>query len=78
MVEIEKLCEELGKIMENRESGYFHPQDSEYVNTAQMVKKMREEMGKRTYLTEAFNWLLIPLSQKIGIFRKVFGSLWYE
>lgn len=78
MVEIEKLCEELGEIMENRESGYFHPQDSEYVNTAQMVKKMREEMGKRTYLTKAFNWLLIPLSKKIGIFRKVFGNLWYE
>lgn len=78
MIAIEGLCRELGRIVENMESGYFHPQDEEYINTAEMVQKMRAEMGKKTYLTGGFNWILKPLSKKVGIFRKVFGSMWYE
>lgn len=78
MIAIEGLCRELGGIVENMEGGYFHPQDAEYINTAKMVQKIRSEMGKKTYLTKGFNWILKPLSKKVGIFRKVFGSMWYE
>ena len=78
MIAIEGLCRELGGIVEKMEGGYFHPQDAEYINTAEMVQKIRAEMGKKTYLTRGFNWILKPLSKKVGIFRKVFGSMWYE
>ena len=78
MIAIEGLCRELGGIVEKMEGGYFHPQDVEYINTAEMVQKMRAEMGKKTYLIGGFNWILKPLSKKVGIFRKVFGSMWYE
>lgn len=78
MIEVGQLAEELSEIIVKNQRGIFHPQDKSYVNTAQMVKDMRKEMGKKTYLFTWMNWLLIPLSRKIGLMRKVFGNLWYE
>ncbi len=78
MIEVGQLAEELSEIIVKNQRGIFHPQDKSYVNTAQMVRDMRKEMGKKTYLFTWMNWLLIPLSRKIGLMRKVFGNLWYE
>lgn len=77
MIEVGNLTKQLAEIILNSQSGICHPQDTDYVNTAQMVKGMREEMGKKTCLFTWMNWLLIPLSRQVGIFRKVFGNLWY-
>lgn len=78
MIEVETLSKIMADLIERKERGIVHPQDKEYINTAHLVKKMREDMGKKTYLTKSLNWLLIPLAKKIGIFRKIFGNLWYE
>lgn len=78
MIEVGRLAEELSTIVLYGRRGIFHPQDEVYANTAQMVKAMRNEMGKKTYLFTWLNWLLVPLSRKIGMMRKVFGNLWYE
>lgn len=78
MIEVGRLAKYLSKIILQEKRGIFHPQDAEYVNTAKMVKEMRKEMGKKTCLFKWMNWILIPLSRKIGVFRKIFGNLWYE
>lgn len=78
MIGIDRLTENLLEIVLKGQSGIFHPQDATYVNTAQMVKEMRKEKGKKTYLFSWMNGILVPLSRKIGLFRKIFGSLWYE
>ncbi len=78
MIEAGRLAEYLSEIVFSGKGGIYHPQDAEYVNTAQMVKAMRSEIGKKTYLFTWMNWLLIPLSQKVGIIRKIFGNLYYE
>lgn len=78
MIEIGRLTDYLSEIVWNGQSGVFHPQDAEYVNTARMVKEMRGNMGKKTWLFTCMNWVLEPLSRRVGVFRKVFGNLWYE
>jgi len=78
MIEVGNLAEQLAEIILCQKNGIFHPQDADYVNTAQMVKKIREEMGKKTWLFSWMNWILIPLSHKNRVVRKVFGNLWYE
>lgn len=78
MIEIGRLANELSKIILKNQRGIFHPQDVAYVNTAKMVQKMRAEMGKKTYLFTWMNWIIVPLSKKVGIVRKIFGNLWYS
>jgi len=78
MIEVGNLAEQLSEIILENKSGIYHPQDADYVNTAQMVKRMREKMGKKTCLFTWMNWILIPLSKKVGLIRKIFGNLWYE
>lgn len=77
MIEVGNLSRELTEIILNSRSGIYHPQDANYVNTAQMVKEMREKMGKKTCLFTWMNWLIIPLSRRVRIVRKIFGNLWY-
>lgn len=78
MIEIGQLCKELCHIVEKNSSGIFHVQDETYVNTAQMVRQMRTELGKKTWLISWMNWILVPLAKRVGLLRKIFGSLWYE
>lgn len=77
MIEITKLCEIVTQIIRTGQGGVFRPQDAEYHNTGEMVKQLRYQAGKKTRLTGAFNWLLVPFSKKSRIFRKVFGSQYY-
>lgn len=78
MIEIGQLCKELCNIVEKTLSGIFHVQDETYINTAQMVKQIREEFGKNTWLISWMNWILVPLTKRNRLFKKVFGNLWYE
>ena len=67
------------KLIDEEKSGLFFPQDAEYVCTADMVKKIAEHNGKSIRLTRVFNWVIsIALWLKIGVVKKVFGSLTYE
>lgn len=73
LVAFVKNCIDEGK------SGLFFPQDSEYVCTADMVKKIAEHNDKKIGITGAFNWAIrIMLCLGVGVFNKVFGSLTYE
>lgn len=78
MIHIDCLCEELYQIIAKKKQGYFHVQDREYKNTGQIIKKMREEKKKTTYLTKRFNKEIQFLAKRIPLVNKVFGSLYYD
>ena len=78
MLHIDNLCEFVKLIIENNESGIFHPQNKEYVSTPNLVKTIASIHKKNILLIGAFNPLLKYLSNKIVMFNKLFGDMVYE
>lgn len=76
MLYIENLCEFIRLMIENDESGTFYPQNSEYVNTSDMVKRIANLCGNNIRLTKIFNPAL-KIFHNNPIIRKVFGSMYY-
>lgn len=77
MLYIENLCEFVKLVIDNEETGYFYPQNSEYVNTSNMVYQIALNSGKPIILTRLFN-PFIRLFRKHSIIKKVFGDMYYE
>lgn len=78
MLYIENLCEFVRLMIENEESGTFWPQNKEYSNTSEMVKKIAAVHGKKIVLTSAFNWGLHVLRLFTGLVDKAFGNFCIE
>ena len=76
MIFIGNLCEFVKKTIDLEQSGLFFPQNSEYVNTSEMVRLIAEEHEKKIHLSKAFNWLIRTVPFKVV--KKVFGNLTYE
>lgn len=76
MIHISTLCEKVKEIIDGEKQGYFYPQDTEYVCTTEMVKKIAEENGKKVRFVKIFNPVIRCC--KIGVVEKVFGNLIYE
>lgn len=76
MIFIDNLSEFIRKLIEKNVSGYYFPQNEEYVCTSRLVKLISESHNKKIYLTKLFNPIIYLL--KIKIIKKVFGSLVYE
>lgn len=75
MLYIGNLCEFIVRLMEETREGVFFPQNTEYVNTSEMVKAIAESHGKKIILISGFGWVkMLP----INTVKKVFGSLTYE
>lgn len=77
MLYIENLCEFVKQVIELELNGLFFPQNSDYVNTSELVKLIAEASGKRIYFTNLFN-PVINLLFHIDTVKKVFGNLVYE
>ena len=77
MLYVENLCEFVRLIIENNESGFFYPQNAEYVKTSEMVKIIANTYGKKICMVKLFN-SFIRLLKRVGIINKVFGDLYYE
>lgn len=78
MLYIDNLSEFVRLMIENHEEGIFWPQNSEYVNTSELVKMIAEVHGKKVILVKGFSWLLVALSWFTGIVNKAFGSFTYS
>lgn len=78
MIFIDHLCECIRMIIDKQDSGIFHPQNREYVNTSEMVKEIASLYGKKILLTKKFNGIIDVLSKKINIFNKIFGNFTYQ
>lgn len=78
MLFIENLAEFIRLMIENDESGTFHPQNSEYSNTTDLVKMIAAAHGKKILLIKGFGWALKLMSHCTGLVNKAFGSLSYD
>ncbi len=78
MLNVVKLSECLVELIKNESSGYIHPQDDEYKETSELVKKIRENMGKKTILLKGLDPVIELLIHKVNIIKKLFGDLYYE
>ncbi len=78
MLYIENLCEFVRLMILNEESGIFFPQNSEYTNTSEMVKKIAAANGRKLRLVHGFGWAIKFLGLFTGLVKKAFGSLSYD
>lgn len=78
MIYIENLCEFVRLMIKNKESGTFFPQNSEYSNTAELVKTIAAAHGKKIRLIGGFTWALKLLSPFTELVNKAFGNLVYD
>lgn len=76
MIYCDNLSEHIRKIIEKYESGFFFPQNEEYVCTTELVRLISENHGKKIILTKLFN-PIISIFQ-ISLIKKVFGNLVYD
>ena len=81
MLHIDNLCELIRLLINNNEYGIFYPQNSEYVNTSDMVKMIAEANDHKILMVPCN--LLIKLLGKIpgkigSLANKAFGNLVYD
>ena len=77
MLYIDNLCEFIRLMIDNDESGIFHPANKELSNTSEMVKMIAEAHGKKKALMGGLTWLLKLISHFTGLVNKAFGNLTY-
>lgn len=77
MLHIDNLCEFIKQVINLELSGIFFPQNSEYVNTSELVKSIAKVHGKKIYFTKVFNPIIKLLFYSDTV-KKVFGNLVYE
>ncbi len=78
MIYIDNLSEFVKQLIDNKDQGLFFPQNSEYVNTSEMVRLIAEFHGKRILMTKIFNPFLNFKVTKFAVFNKIFGDLVYD
>ena len=79
MIYIGNLAEFVKNRIDDEKKGLFFPQDSEYICTAMMVKKVAKHNDKKIKTIKLFNWIIgIMLKVNVGLFMKIFGNLTYD
>ncbi len=82
MLYVGNLCEFVRLMIDNEESGTFFPQNGEYTNTSEMVKRIADAKGKHIALSGVFTpfiKLISCMNNKYGkLVNKAFGSLVYD
>jgi len=78
MLYMENLAELIRLLIDDEAAGIFCPQNSEYVNTSDMVNLIAHAAGKGMLLVGGFTWALKLLRPLTGIVDKAFGSLCYD
>lgn len=78
MLYVENLCEFVRLMVVNDEHGIFHPQNSEYSNTTDLVKMIAKAHGKKIFIIKGFGWALKVMSHITGVVNKAFGSMSYD
>ena len=77
MIYIENLAELICQVIDQQIEGIIHPQNQDYVSTANLVHEIAKQHDKKIYLTPIFNGL-IRLMIKYPLIQKVFGDRYYS
>ena len=78
MLYVENLAEFIRLLVEDEAEGIFCPQNSEYVNTCEMVNLISHAGGKGILMIHGFAWAVKMLRPVTGMVDKAFGSLCYD
>lgn len=78
MIHIDRLCEFVKTIIDNRDGGLFLPQDDEYVCTSKMVQQIAADVGRSVKLVKFLNPAVSALKHCTAKGKKAFGNLFYE
>lgn len=78
MLYIDNLCEFIRLMIDNEESGTFHPTNAELSNTSEMVRLIAKAHDKKIALIGGTSWLLKIMSHFTGLVNKAFGNLTYS
>lgn len=76
MIYIDNLSEFIRILIDKEKVGLFFPQNSDYVNTSELVELISLEHGNKILLTKLFN-PVIKILGSINVVNKVFGDLIY-
>lgn len=76
MLFIDNLSEFIKVLIDGRISGVFHPQNSEYVNVTELIKKIALLSGHKIYFIKHISTFLRSI--KVDFMSKVFGTLVYS
>lgn len=78
MIYVDNLCEFIRLIIDDGAGGVFTPQNKELVSTADLVREIAKNGGKRIWFTKLFNWA-IPIGNKMTrTISRAFGNDCYE
>ena len=72
------LNEFIRLIIENEDSGIYHPQNKEYVVTSNLVKEVARIHNHQILFTKVGNPGISLLINRISLLNKVFGNQIYE
>lgn len=78
MVHVDNLSRCITKVIESEFGGIICPRDQYPIKTTDLYVKLRKDMGKKTWTTKLFNWLVMIVKGKVGSVNKLFGSCYYE
>lgn len=78
MLHIDNLNEFIRLIIENEDSGIYHPQNKEYVVTSNLVKEVARIHNHQILFTKVGNAGISLLRNRISLLNKVFGNQIYE
>lgn len=78
MIFIDNLIEFVYQVIQNQESGIFHPQDPQFINTSLMVREISSIHNKKIHFSEISARFLKILIGSKSIYKKVFGDLYYK
>jgi len=74
MVYIDNFCACLERLIRERKSGIYYPQNKEYVCVPEMIKEIRKYYGRRTFLVPGCYPLLFCASFFLSQINKLFGT----
>ena len=77
MIYIDNLCEYLCQVIDKNKSGIHFPQNTEYVNTTELVRLIARFLGKEISTTGFFNPLILHSKNYFSTVEKLFGDLVY-
>lgn len=78
MIYIDNLSDFLCFVVARKNGGTYFPQNSEYVNTSDLVKKISEKNGGQLELFMGFDKVLRYFSRYNSTLKKLFGNLVYD
>lgn len=78
MIYIENLSIYIEMCIRNKIYGIQFPQNTEYVNTLDIIHLCAKYFNRTIYFSKILNSLIIVLSKKNNILRKMFGSRVYD